>query len=428
MSSFSVKFNQFIDLAVNPALGTVNTSLLHNLLYIIINQLQLSSNIIEFHGDRSSAIENLIVNSHRQCEFEINEFLIKEEVDETTGNIVKRQEQVYRPLSEKTPKLFTIEKIETQPVCPIGYPLNPIHVHSVGQFEKIQTRSIHEVISNMTSSVEKFTTPENSLRTTFDFINTSKRLDALEIGIRQLADVLRNNQCELKEERDEAATLTEVEITSLHQKIDSLSSKMRAFHCKCNDEDFKDSLLSDFEKKITLDFMDLKETVRSEIENLKSFCELSSENIKHETTQFEVLVRERLESYKNDLIDCMTELQAMMNAKLDKSSVPDLKKYLQDMIRNLEEKIDNIECRKALAAGVAKRIFKDLNCVSCGDDVIQADARNPTKSLLTNNEENPIQTDVIQLQLLKLPTRLCGGNHTITTPSERVFRSEKCQN
>jgi hypothetical protein len=100
------------------------------------------------------------------------------------------------------------------------------------------------------------------------------------------------------------------------------------------------------------------------------------------------------------------------------------------MIRSLDEKIENIDCKKALAAGVAKKIFKDLNCVSCGENVIQADARNPTQSMLTRSDEIHLRhTNINEIQLLKsLPTRLCGGNHTITTPRERIFRSENCQN
>ena len=427
-SSFSVNFNQFVDLAVNPALGTVNTFLLHNLLHIIINQLQLSSSFIEFHGIGSAAVENLIVSSQWHFEPEINEFLMKEEVDETTGNIVKRHKKVNRRESDETTKLFTIKGVETEPKYPVGYSLNPIQVHSIGEFEKIQTSSIHDVMANVIPSDEEFTKPENSLKSTFDFINISKRLDALEIGIRQLADVLRKSQCDVDEERDETLRLLEDENTSLHQKVDSLADKMAQFHCKCNDDGFKDSLLGDFEKKITQDLADFMKTECSEIENLKRFFETTLESSKHEATQFMNSVCERLKSYKNDLVDCMKDLQAMMDTKLDKFFVPDLKKYLQDMIQNLEEKIDNIDCQKALAAGVAKKIFKDLNCVSCGDDVIQADARNPAKLLLKNKTENPVHSDVIQLQLLKLPTRLCGGNHTITAPSERVFRSENCQN
>jgi hypothetical protein len=70
-----------------------------------------------------------------------------------------------------------------------------------------------------------------------------------------------------------------------------------------------------------------------------------------------------------------------------------------------------------------KQISKDLNCVSCGENVIQADARNPTQSMLTRNDEIHLRHDNInEIQLLKSsPTRLCLGNHTITTPREREF-------
>lgn len=63
MTMWVVNINQIVDLAVNLSLCSINTSLLHNLLHIIINQLQLSSSFIEFRGAGSAAIENHIVDS-----------------------------------------------------------------------------------------------------------------------------------------------------------------------------------------------------------------------------------------------------------------------------------------------------------------------------------------------------------------------------
>lgn len=189
MSSFTLNFNQFVDLAVDPVLGSVNTPLLHNLLHIIINQMHLSSNFIEFHGIGSREIENLIVNSQRQCEVEINEFLMKEEVDETTGNIVKRQEKAHRPVSGETIKLFSIRKVEAEPKSPKGHSLNSIQMQSIDELKRLQTKSTLDVLEK--DSNDEFQSPDISLQTTFNLINISKRLDALETGTRQLADVLK---------------------------------------------------------------------------------------------------------------------------------------------------------------------------------------------------------------------------------------------
>lgn len=213
----------------------------------------------------------------------------------------------------------------------------------------------------------------------------------------------------------------------MHQKIDNLTNEIK-LSCKCNCDDFRNSLLIDSEKKITRDLnessADCKETLRSEIENLKNLCAISIANIGRETSEFRESVCEQLKSSKINLTDGMTELQAMMDTKLDKCYVPDLKKYLKNMLLELEQKTDTNECKRALETGVAKRIFKGPNGVSCGDDIIQTKARNQGKSLSKGKEENAIHTDFIQLQPLKLLTRLCGGKHTITKPSERVFDQE----
>lgn len=429
MSSRSISFNQFVDLSVNPSKGTINTSLLHNLLHIIINQLQLSSSsIIEFHGAGSEAIENFIVNSEQQCKLKIQEFEICFEVDAATGNIVKGQKPIQRPQTDgNSVKLFTIEKVESDSECPVGYPLNPIQLHSIGELKRIQTNSIHDVMASVMPSDDKFSKPENSLKTLFDFINISKRLDALEIGIRQVADIVKKNQCEV-ERFESVRSELDPELTSLHQKVGSLSDELRNLSCKCNEENFEVTLFQDFHGKITQEFGVLFKAMQSEAENLKSFCKTSIESIQHGMTEFKDSVCDRMESYKSDLINCMTEIQEMLDAKLDKFFVPDLKNYLQEMIDNLEEKIEKVDCPKPLAAGAVMKVFKDLNCVSCGENVIQSASQNPVQSMLMKKEQNLLHGDRSQLQLLKLSSRLCGGNHTITEPRERIFRSEKCQN
>lgn len=426
MSSLSISFNQLVDLAINPTFGTVNTSLLHNLLHIIINQLQLSSDFIEFHGAGSATIENVIEKSELHCRFKINEFKMIEEVDEATGNFVKRKKPVQR-LEAETSKLFTIEKVESDFEYPMGYPLNLIQLHSIEESQKIQTNIIHDVMDSVMPSNDKLTKPENSLKTMFDFINISKRLDALEIGILQMADIVKKSQCEVERFVTAQSTIN-LEILSLRHKIDCLCDELREHKCKCNDDDYEETLFRDFHGKITEEFKDLHAMVKSEVENLKSFNKILIDNVQHEMTEFKDSVCGRMESYKIDLINCMTEVQEMLDAKLDKLFVPDLKKYFQDMIHNLEEKIEKIDCPKPLAAGVVMKVFKDLNCVSCGENVIQVDAQNPTQSMMMKEGENPLQGKRSERQLLKLPSRMCGGNHTITEPRERVFRSEKCQN
>lgn len=118
----------------------------------------------------------------------------------------------------------------------------------------------------------------------------------------------------------------------------------------------------------------------------------------------------RLNSLQEDLVKAVTEIQEMLDAKLDKGSVDMLKKFIQDSISNLKEKIEKVDCPKSLAAGTTIKIYKDLNCVSCGDNVIQGDTFSLMKLKPTPNQENNVNFKKDAL------TRNCGGVHTITLP------------
>jgi hypothetical protein len=162
--SLAVDFNQCVDLAVNPSNGEQYASFFFNLLRIIINQLQLSSGFIEFHGAGSAAIENHIVNNHRRCGFEKNEFEMKEEVDKATGNKLKRRWEIGGKgmRMKTTTKLLSVRNMESDCEYPMGYPLSPIQVLSVEQMQRRQRNSIHDLLANVLPSDEKLINAENS--------------------------------------------------------------------------------------------------------------------------------------------------------------------------------------------------------------------------------------------------------------------------
>lgn len=119
---------------------------------------------------------------------------------------------------------------------------------------------------------------------------------------------------------------------------------------------------------------------------------------------------------QNDLVQAVTEIQEMLDAKLDKGSVVNLKKFIQDSVSNLEEKIEKVDCPKSLAAGTTIKIYKDLNCISCGKGVIQGDSYDIMEAKLKANRENDVKLD------MEVSSRNCGGVHTVTLPAEKVFR------
>lgn len=430
MSSLTLQFNQFVDFAVNPLHGTVNTVLLHNLLHVIVDQLRLSTNFVEFHGAGSAAIENAIVNSEQYCGLKITEYEVKEEVDDATGISIEKRISIPSE-TDKSVKVYAITNMEANSKCPAGFPLSPMQVFSVDEFQNLRTSSIHDVIGQALPDDKFFETeqPESSLKAMFDFINLSKRLDALEIGIRQLADIIRKSQCDIDDKSGDIEVIRP-ELRVLREQIDILEDKIKnqkslvAQQCKCNEQNF-DDIFATLRAKVNQELQDILATADSKLENLPSFHENNLENLHTEMKAFEQKVCDQLESYKNDFVKYMIEVQTIMDASLDKFSVPDPENNLKEKIQSLEEKIENLDFKKALAAGTTKKIFKDLNCVSCGENVIQADARHPTFATLnTADNPSPVAVCIEELQLFKPQTRLCGGKHTVTTPNERIFKSE----
>jgi Domain of unknown function (DUF4795) len=354
-------------------------------------------------------------------------FDAREEIDEATGNIVKIREEVKRVESDQTIKLFTIKNVKAFSGHPMGYPLEPIQVFSTEELQKFQADSIHEVMLNKIPSDDTIVNaerPSDSFKALFDFINASKRLDALEIGIRQLADVFKRSHCDSAARLDTMKRVIDAELT----KLNSLVAELKTFNCKCSAEGFELKASEKIQEKVDEGLGDQFTTLESQMTNLKSFCQATFEAIRYEITQFKDLVCDQLKLYESDLNNCLREVQEMLDAKLDKYFVPELKGYISNTFQSLEEKIESVDCQKPFAAGVTKKIFKGLNCVSCGEDVIQTDTGNPSQLKILRSEQKQHETEANELQLLKLSTRLCGGRHTITTPKERVFRSENCQN
>lgn len=135
MSSLSVDFPRFIDLTINPTHGTINTHLLHSLLHILVDQLKLSSSLIEFHDDGSAAasIENqisLVEDNHRhRCRVET-----KQEIDGEGKDAIK---------------VFAITNNQADR-HPSGYPLNPIQSISIEHFQMHDSKvnGIHDLVTN----------------------------------------------------------------------------------------------------------------------------------------------------------------------------------------------------------------------------------------------------------------------------------------
>lgn len=210
MSSLNTNFSRFIDLTINPSHGTINTTLLHALLHLIIDQMQLSSSLIEFYGIGSGAsIENQILldNNQQRCRLEVKQFEIKQEID-TDSTRKEVNDAISLPEAMKVFAITSIDWNVPSDSPPSGYPLNPIQSISIEQFQKLETKvnSIHDLIattlppdSSIIKEEESDGCAQSSMKTLIDLVNATKRIDALEIVVRQMAALLKEIQCESNE-------------------------------------------------------------------------------------------------------------------------------------------------------------------------------------------------------------------------------------
>jgi DNA repair exonuclease SbcCD ATPase subunit len=470
MSTLNTNFTQFIDLTINLSQGAINTTFLNALLHIIVDQLQLSSNLIELSiGSASSSLANqisLLDNRENRYRVEVRQLEIKQEIDGGRDAV---------PMAMK---VFAITNNDTDvdgqqkasSTIPSGYPLNPIQSISIEQFKTLETKvnGIHELIADALPSDRSIIKEEqqqdggerNSMKTLIDLLNATKRIDALEIVVRQTASVLRSIECdsirlnEMQKEIEEKIRNfevfeaeveesikkherslddkenhienVEVQIKALQAKLSDCNELIENFQCKCDNPEFEERLFTQFHERIAGEFDSQFQTLKDEIEGLRGECQIGEMKLTDTLTALEASTCEQFKNHDRDLVKFMSEVREKLNAKLNKKDFQELKKTLVEELTSLEGKIESVDCKRAVAAGVTKKILKNVQCVSCGEKVIQIDDPLPQQMLVKSEKQLQQEQQLSKnefLQGIKLSTRLCGGKHTITKPSERVFRS-----
>lgn len=191
MSSLSINFSQFIDLTINPSHGTINITLLHGLLHLVVDQMRLSSSLIEFNGiGNGASIQNQISldDNQKRCRLEVKQFEIKQEIDrDSTRKEVNDATSLPGAL-----KVFTITNVDCNASTdspPTGYPLNPIQSISIEQFHKLETKvnSINDLIATTLPVNGSFIKEEasggaqNSMKTLVDVVNATKHFRLLYV-------------------------------------------------------------------------------------------------------------------------------------------------------------------------------------------------------------------------------------------------------
>lgn len=218
MSPSVVNFKQLTDLAVNPSLGTINTELLHNLLLVIVDQLQLSSNFMELD---EKTMKNVAANSEAGCSAKVTEFSVVDELDGSSGELEKVRKEIAKPAVNQTVKLFTVRDDETS--LRISSDVTSFHAKPQ-QDQKNSAPAIG--IKAVKNKCVTLKAPENALKPIFNAINCTKRIEALEIGTRQLADIMKQFKCDC-DKMNGVQSEQRREIDFLQQNIESALAELR---------------------------------------------------------------------------------------------------------------------------------------------------------------------------------------------------------
>lgn len=382
-----MELDKFLDFVVNSGNSEINCGLLSILLREIVKKLDLSRHQIELNEEEFHALQQH--DDIATIEAESNH-------DE---DIPTLEDQEFATLSTK---------------------------------DETDLRRLSEEIVCVRNS-------EHSLNAFFDVVNIVKRIDALEIGIRLLGGALQDIRAPSSSEDDEvslpdaAATQQQRELdstvlSSLNTKIDWLSDELRKFNCKCNDvvekckqeddeEQAKNVTITKSEHNNIVDDKsdDISRNVKDSLLSLQSDVNDMKRSLKateDASNQFMKSVSKQLESFRSDLINCLNEIQSMMDCKVDKCHVQDLRTFVDDKITEATQIGERI-LRRA-AAGTTRALIADVNCVSCGDNAIQSDTTTVHFPPAPTSRKQPFSVGEIenrQQHSVKHPTRHCGGKH-----------------
>lgn len=465
MAPLLINLNQLVDLSVNPSNGaTINTTLLHCLLHVIVNQLNLPTCRLEFHGKGSIRIENSILQKTDNCELDLKEFDVINVMDSVTNiPYQKRKEKECLKQSEVT-KIITISDAFSQEHMMAGFPLQPIPVISLEDFEKLELKvdSFHDIIGHIipTNSEIMNNGPMNNL---MNILNLTKRVEALEIAEIQLAELMKriqyasvipstvtsvvanstvaqvNMEANEKVFYSESFNAEDIATTSLSIKmIDYLAdldehpvihilqnedNKLKELiqnipPCLCLNEEYKKALFQDIKEKLLASF---ESKVQEQIDSLKlkidswgNECINIKSKQQDQNEEFKRFLCDAMKAYEKDLAEALSEIQEMLDSKVDRLDVAEMKRYLLDMVTEVNTK------NEQLAA--ARKIMKNLNCISCGNKVVQVDKG---LSNFKVTQTDLVQIDDNKLKSMTLTNRNCGGKHTITHHREKVFHAAK---
>ncbi|XP_049948368.1 glutamine-rich protein 2-like [Schistocerca serialis cubense] len=133
--------------------------------------------------------------------------------------------------------------------------------------------------------------------------------------------------------------------------------------------------------------------------------------------------------------EALNDVQHEIENKLDRTEISSLVDFVNSKLKNLHERLQALAAiRKDIeAAGIKRKILRDVKCISCDKDVVMKidnePPSSPTKGAMPPSRSvRPYLTyelDMVRKQQRRQPhicNRYCGGSHTVTTAQQRVSR------
>ncbi|XP_031353727.1 uncharacterized protein LOC116178381 isoform X2 [Photinus pyralis] len=230
-SRVQLSLPQMVDLALgSPEVGVVNFNILHSLLHVLIQQVDLLGCKVEFKGDTSERVQTLIKTTPQAPAVSLTEYIVTPENEqhkviskkarykkvETKGNKeeglfeqdLQVAEQSREPKQQTEPKqqadqVSWAESVQTVVVVETGSAISTPHT-SVA-ISKANLSNLEKELNDLRKEVEELKglpsslgiidairskETDSQLVDMFQFLTITKRMDAFEGGIHKLAAVV----------------------------------------------------------------------------------------------------------------------------------------------------------------------------------------------------------------------------------------------
>jgi hypothetical protein len=163
------------------------------------------------------------------------------------------------------------------------------------------------------------------------------------------------------------------------------------------------------------EIQDMKTEIFEKLQELEGSCVVQNDKFGEKFKE----IRESLENIKTELMKNIEELKQQLGNKSDKTCIDDLKKYVEDEVDKLDDKISDMDLSKPVAA-LSCRAIKDISCLSCSKKAVQLDCVAGSKQQKScPSISTKVESPMNKIHYNNPPVRLCGGIHTITGPKRK---------